>query len=508
MDSSVNTISCADPEAPQRSPTTTSNRVQYWACLSCAGGGFAYGTVLGWATPAASLWYDTSPTAANCSLVPLVMIRAFLSPHAFYLDPGQFSWVVSVFALAAALTAVPSGLMLQHLGRKTTAFIFLLPTALGWLLSMFATTFQALFIGRLLLGVGCGTSSVVVPIYNAEVSVPEIRGRTGALYQLMVNTGLLFMFSLGPLLSLPSLVFASSIAALPFYVAFYFAPETPTFLVSPVAPSPIPLIPSDRLQMSRGLEQEAEQALRRLRGAQSDTRPEMVRLRKQQDEGQSSTCAALMRPNTLRGLAICGGLMVFVQMSGINALLYFKATIFRKVDSTLTDAQETAITALVQLLGSLFTCCVVDRAGRRVLLLASAVACAFATLIIGVYFEANARDPGGQSGGWLPLVSMCVFFLVFSMGLGTISWILLGEVFDADVKGLASSMAVALNFALSFAVTKGAFRISMSLGVGGLFWMFSGFSVAGIVFIILVVPETKRKSFQEIQNMLTLYNYA
>lgn len=261
--------------------------------------------------------------------------------------------------------------------------------------------------------------------------------------------------------------------------------------------------------MSRGLEEQAQEALRRLRGSHYDATPELQRLRKELDESESSFWAALKRPNTLRGLAITCGLMVFFQMSGINALIYFATTIFQKADSPLSTDAETIITGTVQLVGTIFTVIIVDRAGRRILLLASAVTCAFSTLIIGVFFEAKARDPDSTMAyAWLPLASMCAFFLFFSMGYGPISWIIMGEVFDVDIKGLASSISVSLNFVLSFLVTKGAFHISAYLGVGGMFWMFSGFSVAGIVFIIIVVPETKNKTFAEIQRMLTLYNYG
>lgn len=260
--------------------------------------------------------------------------------------------------------------------------------------------------------------------------------------------------------------------------------------------------------MSRGLEEEALESLRKLRGDHYNAVPEIERLRKQMEERDGSSWAALTRPNTLRGLAITTGLMVFFQMSGINALIYFATTIFQKADSPLAPELETIITGIVQLLGTLICILIVDRAGRRILLLASAVTCAFTTLVIGVFFEAKSRDPGNAPYSWLPLVSMCAFFLLFSIGYGPISWIIVGELFDVDIKGLAGSMAVSLNFLLSFAVMKGAFRISAHLGVGGMFWMFSGFSVAGIVFIILVVPETKNKSFADIQRMLTLYNYG
>ena len=262
--------------------------------------------------------------------------------------------------------------------------------------------------------------------------------------------------------------------------------------------------------MSRGLEEEAVLSLQQLRGSEYNADAEVERMRKQQEEeGESSAWAALKRTNTLRALAITCGLMVFYQMSGINAFIYFAATIFRKADSPLSNDHETIITGAVQLLGTLLALLLVDRLGRRVLLLASAVTCAFTTLMIGAFFEAKQQDSSSTLAfPLLPLVAMCAFFLVFSMGFGPISWIMVGELFDMDIKGLASSLAVAVNFGLSFAVMKSAFRISAYWGVGGFFWMFSGFSVAGIVFIIIVVPETKNKTFAEIQRMLTLYMYV
>lgn len=264
--------------------------------------------------------------------------------------------------------------------------------------------------------------------------------------------------------------------------------------------------------MSRGLEEEALTSVRKLRGENYDAVAEIERLRKSQDELEEQgrgMWAALKRPTTIRGLTMCCGLMVFHQMSGINALLYFATTIYKAADSPLPWDIETMITGAVQVVGTIFSLLLVDRAGRRILLLSSAVCSAFTMLIIGVFFELKSEDPESTSDFvWMPLVAMCVFFLVFSIGFGPISWLLIGELFDTDIKGLAASVAVTINYALSFVVTKGALRISTTLGVGGMFWMFSGFSVAGIVFIIIVVPETKKKTFAEIQRMLALYNYG
>lgn len=175
--------------------------------------------------------FDDSSNCTVAEEIRLLSIKSFFAENQFYLNDNEFTWVVTVFALGAALTAIPAGLMLQYLGRKITMYIFLLPMVIGWMLVMLASNFLTILIGRLFLGISCGTSSVIAPIYSAEVSVPEIRGRTGSLYQTMVNTGILFMFALAPIVNLPTLVFISALVTLLFYAFYYFAPESPSFLV-------------------------------------------------------------------------------------------------------------------------------------------------------------------------------------------------------------------------------------------------------------------------------------
>lgn len=259
-DSSISSISVPSPPPPPpprpasgtslSTLATTSSKTlpQYWAALTCSGGGFALGTVMGWAAPASGMWYSrglsyetsvarrTAEVELNCNSGGNET-RSF-SPHSIFthnphdLTENQFSWAVTVFAIGAALSAIPAGIMLKHLGRKITVFIFLIPLVIGWMVVMFSRDFLTLLVGRLLLGISAGTSTMVVPIYIGEIAVPEIRGRAGAIYQTMVNSGILFMFAVGPFVTLPTLIFISAVVTLCFYVFYYFAPESPTFLVS------------------------------------------------------------------------------------------------------------------------------------------------------------------------------------------------------------------------------------------------------------------------------------
>lgn len=210
---------------------------QYFAALACAGGGFAYGTALGWAAPASCSWNKGSLLKDNYTSESWfhrnrTMDAMFLPDNPFELSVFEFSLVVTAFPLGAACSAIPSGFLIRCMGPKVNAFIFLVPMVIGWLLIMLSRSFETLLIGRLLVGIGSGTTAITVPVYTSEIAIAHHRGRVMGLFQTMVTTGILFMFAIGPFVNLPTLIFISSIVTLVFYGFYYFMPESPTFLVS------------------------------------------------------------------------------------------------------------------------------------------------------------------------------------------------------------------------------------------------------------------------------------
>lgn len=158
----------------------------------------------------------------------------------------------------------------------------------------------------------------------------------------------------------------------------------------------------------------------------------------------------------------------------------------------------------MQVIATFVSVLVVDRLGRRILLLASALVMALSTVGLGVYFFLQQRD--GQAAvddiGWLPVSCLCVFIIMFSIGFGPVPWLMMGELFAADVKGVAGSIAGTTNWLLAFVVTKTFVNLKAALGNGETFWLFSGITVIGLVFVFFFVPETKGKSLNEIQDIL------
>ncbi|XP_043510902.1 facilitated trehalose transporter Tret1-like, partial [Frieseomelitta varia] len=144
----------------------------------------------------------------------------------------------------------------------------------------------------------------------------------------------------------------------------------------------------------------------------------------------------------------------------------------------------------------------VDRVGRRILLLASIICLGLTTFVLGIYFYLLDNDIDVNSITWLPPTSLCIFIIMFNMGFGPLPWMMMGELFAAEVKGVAASSACFLNWVLVFIVTKFFSDLSNAIGIGPTFWLFAVVCVIGIFFVYFLVPETKGKSLEDIQKEL------
>lgn len=163
---------------------------------------------------------------------------------------------------------------------------------------------------------------------------------------------------------------------------------------------------------------------------------------------------------------------------------------------------STIVVGIMQVIATFVSVMVVDKLGRRLLLLASASVMALSTIAMGVYFYMKENGDSVESLGWLPVCSLCVFIIMFSIGFGPVPWLMMGELFASDIKGVAGSIAGTSNWVLAFIVTKTFVNLKEALGSGPTFWLFAGITVVGAIFVFVFVPETKGKSLNEIQQEL------
>ncbi|XP_049958123.1 facilitated trehalose transporter Tret1-like [Schistocerca serialis cubense] len=389
----------------------------------------------------------------------------------------EVSWVAGVTPLAAVPAMLVTALTVGRWGRRPVMLALGPPCAVGWALVAFGRALPMLLAGRVLTGFCGGAFCGAVPIYTGEIAEKQIRGALGVFFQLLLTCGILYVYVVGKAVSLQTLGLACGAVPVAFTVLFFFAPETPLYLL----------------------------ALRWLRGPAADISgdlaemDEVITSAKQRKGGVLS----LVRSRAaVKGLATGVGLMICEQLSGVNVLIFFSVSIFASAGIALDANTCSVILGCVQVLSTLASALVVDRAGRRPLLLVSHVGMAASMAGVGAFF--HVRDMGSAAGlGWLPVTSTCAFLFFFSIGSGPLPWAILGEVFPDEVKPAATAIVGATNLILVFVVAKSYANLVEAFGVAVTFWIYGVICFAGAVWIFFFVIETKGKTLEQIQRELS-----
>lgn len=202
------------------------------------------------------------------------------------------------------------------------------------------------------------------------------------------------------------------------------------------------------------------------------------------------------------GLLISLSLMFIQQFSGVNAVIFYTSSIFEAAGSDMDKNLSPIIVGIVQFVSTFVSTLVVDRLGRKILLLGSALVMFICTLLLGVFFYLKDDNQDVDSIGWLPLLSLCLFMVAFSLGFGPIPWMIVSELFPPATKGTAGSIASCFNWVLAFLVTKFYSNMSDGMGTGPTFWLFMAVLACGTCFVFFFVKETKGKTIEEIQRQL------
>lgn len=202
------------------------------------------------------------------------------------------------------------------------------------------------------------------------------------------------------------------------------------------------------------------------------------------------------------GFFICLALMFFQQFSGINAVIFFSTQIFQAAGSSLDPAISTIIIGVVQVVSTILAALLVERAGRKVLLLQSSIVMSLCLTALGTYFHLKKNGHDVSALGLIPLVSLMLFIVSFSLGYGPIPWMMMGELLGADVKSIATSITVLYNWISVFIVTQSFAAMNNTFGDDVTFWCFAVIMAIGTIFGLKFLFETKGKSNAEIMMIL------
>ncbi|XWS46759.1 hypothetical protein CRYUN_Cryun14cG0095500 [Craigia yunnanensis] len=443
----------------------TSSKASLWmvylSTFVAVSGSFEFGSCAGYSSP--------TQTA----------IRKDLS-----LTLAEYSVFGSILTFGAMIGAITSGPIADFIGRKgamRTATGFCVA---GWLAISFAKGAMSLDIGRLATGYGMGVFSYVVPVFIAEIAPKNLRGALTTINQLMICSGVSVAFMIGTVLTWRTLALTGLIPCAILLFGLIFIPESPRWLAK------------------IGREKEFEAALQDLRGKDADISKEAAEIRDYIETLERLPKAKLLdlfQQRYLRSVIIGVGLMVFQQFGGINGICFYVSNIFELAGFSATVG--TIIYAILQVVITGLSATVIDKAGRKPLLLVSSTGLVLACILSGIAFYLKNHNLALNSVPILAVTGILLYIGSFSVGMGAVPWVVMSEIFPINIKGLAGSLATLVNWFGAWAVSY-TFNFLMSWSSYGTFILYAAINALAILFVVTVVPETKGKTLEQIQSAI------
>ncbi|CAL5076519.1 unnamed protein product [Urochloa decumbens] len=400
-------------------------------------------------------------------------------------DDQRLQLFTSSLYLAALVASFVASRACTALGRKRTmqaASVFFLA---GTALCACASGLAMLIVGRVCLGAGVGFGNQAAPLFLSEIAPARIRGALNILFQLNVTIGILvanvvnyFASAIHPLGWRYALGGAAAPAAVLFLGSLVIT-ETPTSLVE------------------RGREVDGRKTLERIRGTvEVDAELEEIRaacaLAKEM-VAEESPYRRLLRRESRPPLAIAVAMQVFQQFTGINALMFYAPVLFQTMgfatDGSLLSA---VVTGGVNVASTVVSIVLVDRVGRRKLLLEACAQMLVAQVAVGGIMLAHVRADGTPGGGWAVglVVLICVYVSSFAWSWGPLGWLIPSETFPLETRTAGFSLAVSSNMLFTFLIAQ-AFLSMMCAMRAYIFFFFAAWIVAMGTFVLVLLPETK-----------------
>ncbi|HEV2171558.1 MAG TPA: sugar porter family MFS transporter [Candidatus Binatus sp.] len=408
----------------------------------------------------------------------------FIVPE-FHLGPTQQGLVVSAVTFGALFGALAGGSTSDRLGRRRTNIAAGTSFVVGSILSAIAPNVYALVASRVIIGLAIGMTSVAAPMYIAELSPPGSRGRLVSLFQLAITVGILISYvvdrGLAPQHAWRLMLGLAFIPGALLVLGMFAMPESPRWLLKSGADKAA----RDALALVR-LPDQIEEEVREIREDLVHNRP----------AAWSELFMPGLRPAVLVGV----GLAVFQQVTGINTIIYYAPQIFQRagLDNATTALAATVGIGTINVLSTLIAMWLVDRIGRKPLLLAGLAGMIASLVVVGAsqrFGSAIGINPDSLAPltvGFIGLYIVC-----FAFSLGPVVWLMISEIFPNQARARGAAISTAANWMANFLVSL-SFPILQATMGPSLWFLYAAMGVAAFVFIVGFVPETRGKSLEDI----------
>lgn len=404
----------------------------------------------------------------------------------FELSSAGMGWAASSAIYGCIVGAMSAGYLSDRFGRKRMLFVTAVLFFASSLIAAVAGSLNEFVAGRFIGGLGIGAASMLSPLYISEIAPARSRGTLVSLYQLAIVIGINLIYFVN--LKIASwgdevwnvnigwryMIGSGMIPSVLFFLLLLIVPESPRWLTA------------------KGRNEEALEILSKVNG---DERARIVwndiKIVLQQERGKISD---LFKPGMRMAMIVGIFLALFSQITGINAIIYYAPEIFKAAGfGTESALAQTVVIGLVNTLFTFVAIYLIDRLGRKALLLWGVSGMIVSLVAVGLCYYLNVMQ-----GLWL-LFFILLFIASFASSLGPIPWVIISEIFPTKSRGVAVSIATLVLWLGVLAITQFTPVLLDNIGGAYTFWVFAFNAIVLLVFTLKYIPETKGRTLEEIE---------
>lgn len=402
----------------------------------------------------------------------------------YNLSPSGLGFTVASALIGTVIGALTAGIPGQRLGRRDSLRIMAALYFIAALGCAFAWSWPSLIVFRILSGLAIGGSSVLGPMYISELSPAQYRGRLVGFFQVNIVIGVLIAYlsnySIGLLqLGATEWRWQLGVAAIPaalFVIALFGIPRSPRWLAM------------------MGRREEAMQVLTLI--GDPDPEKRLQRIEKEINEERAVAHMPLFRKAHARGIFVAVTVGAFTQLSGINAILYYLSDIFRLSGATsISSAGQSVAVGATNLVATLIAMSLIDKIGRKKLLLTGTVGLVICLFLVGLIFHMDAHKS-------MLLYLLMGYIACFAFSQGAVVWVYISEVFPTAVRAKGQALGSSSHWIFN-AIISYAFPVMLRRSSAATFWFFSAMMVLDLVLVTTLYPETSNVSLEDISAHLS-----
>jgi SP family arabinose:H+ symporter-like MFS transporter len=405
----------------------------------------------------------------------------------FHLDAPGVGWAAGCALIGCIAGCAAAGTVADYLGKKKGLALCAVCFALSSVGMLFVADLHQFVLWRLIGGLGIGAASVIAPNYIAEIAPTRVRGRCVTLYQLGIVVGIL------------AAVFVNMLVQRMGDEAWNISTGWRWMFLAGVVPAILfgamilPAVESPRWLMKMGRRDQAIEVLVKINGADAIHQAAEIENSLATEEGHISELFTTFRRPLLLGIMLAG----LQQVSGITPLFSFLPEIFRSAGTATSDAFfQSVLVSLINLLFTLLALWLVDRAGRRTLILAGTSLQFVSFALVGWFYHIHGS-------GLAILIFVMSFVAGHAFGNGVACWVIISEIYPTKVRGRGMSIATIALWLVGYTGNQLFPIMQTHLGSDGTFWLFSAGALLTIILVGWLVPETKGRSLEEITKFWT-----